>query len=127
MHGYDVFMRRRADTFMSQHDEVVFDLAEVPFLSQKDLRTAVVTKMKMSDDHSHVAFTLDISNTEVLTGGVKDLTTGKVLPLTLKNVGQLEFASSNHTVFFTECDPSTNRPHKVKWMNILTGEAIEIL
>ena len=34
----------------------------------------------MSDDHSLVAFTVDIGNTEVLTGGVRDMTEDVVLP-----------------------------------------------
>jgi len=31
--------------------------------------------MKINDDHTMIAFTLDIGNTERLTGGVKDLRT----------------------------------------------------
>ena len=87
MHGYDVYMRRQADPFMSQHDEVVLDMVEIPFLSRHDLKTAVVSKIKMNDGHTHVAFTIDVSNSEVLTGGVKDLQTGTVLPLKLENIG----------------------------------------
>lgn len=48
--------------------------------------TTVIDKIKMNEDHSMVAFTLDIGNTEVLTGGVKDMHTGKVHPLQLENV-----------------------------------------
>lgn len=33
----------------------------------------------MNDDHSMVAFTLDIGNTEILTGGLKDMQTGEIL------------------------------------------------
>jgi len=36
-------------------------------------------KMSMNDDHSLIAFTLDIGNTEVLTGVIKDMNTGSIL------------------------------------------------
>lgn len=39
----------------------------------------MVDKVKMNDDHSLIAFTLDIGNTEKLTGGIKDMKTGEVL------------------------------------------------
>lgn len=42
-------------------------------------RTTVLEKLKMSDDHSLIAFTLDIGNTEKLIGGVRDMKTGQVL------------------------------------------------
>lgn len=32
--------------------------------------------MKINDDHTLIGFTLDIGNTEKLTGGIKDMTTG---------------------------------------------------
>ena len=68
--------------------EVVFDLGEVSFLPPHLLKSSFVNKIKMSDNHNMVAFTIDIGNTEFLTGGVKDMTTNRVLPnLILKNVG----------------------------------------
>lgn len=59
--------------------DIVFDIEEVPFVSQRNLRKTIVDKIKMNDDHSMVAFTLDIGNTEKLTGGIKDMQTGEVL------------------------------------------------
>ena len=55
--------------------EVILDLEEVPFISPKMLRKTIVDKVKMSDDHSLIAFTLDIGNTEKLAGGIKDMQT----------------------------------------------------
>ena len=45
----------------------------------------------MSDDHNLCAFTVDIGNTERLTGGIKDCVTGKLLPIKLESIGQIEF------------------------------------
>lgn len=55
--------------------ETVFDLEEVPFISQRSLRNTLLDKIKINDDHTMVAFTVDIGNTERLTGGLKDLGT----------------------------------------------------
>lgn len=60
-------------------------------------------KFKISDDHSLVAFTLDIGNTEVLTGGFKNLTTGKFLTFKLENIGDIIFGNG-HLVFYTQTD-----------------------
>jgi hypothetical protein len=40
------------------------------------IRKTIVDKVKMNDDHSLIAFTLDIGNTERLTGGIKDMKSG---------------------------------------------------
>ena len=65
--------------------EVVLDLGEVPFVGTRIMETAVM-KLKMSDDHSKAAFTLDVGNTEQLTAGVKDMETNTVSNLRLENV-----------------------------------------
>lgn len=48
-------------------------------MSQRALRKTILDKIKMNDDHSMIAFTVDIGNTERLTGGIKDMKTGEVL------------------------------------------------
>jgi protease II len=66
---------------------VVLDIADVPFVPSRLLKKTFVSKLKMSDDHNLGAFTLDIGNMESLTGGVKDLVTGKYLPVKLEKIG----------------------------------------
>jgi oligopeptidase B len=68
-----------------------------------------------------VAFTLDIGNTENLTGGFKNLSTGKILPRKLENVGDIVFGAE-HIVFYTESD-AYNRPYKVVKLNLDSGES----
>jgi len=46
---------------------------------------------------------LDIGNTEKLTGGFKDMTTGKFLPIRLDNIGDIVFGE-DRVVFYTETD-----------------------
>ena len=59
--------------------EVVLDLEEIPFVSSRMVRKTIVDKVKMNDDHSLIAFTIDIGNTETLTGGIKDMNKNEVL------------------------------------------------
>lgn len=40
------------------------------------LYKTTIDKIKMNDDHSMIAFTLDVINNEKLIGGIKDMTTG---------------------------------------------------
>lgn len=61
-----------------QHVEVVLDMAEVPYLPTRQMRTSYVEKLKMNEDHSMIAFTINIGNTEHCTGGIKNMKTGKV-------------------------------------------------
>ena len=56
-----------------QKTEIVLDLEEIPFVSKSMIRKTIVDKVKMNDDHSLIAYTLDIGNTERLTGGIKDM------------------------------------------------------
>jgi protease II len=77
-------------------------MAQIPFIPKKLLKKSFVQKLKMSDDHNIVGFTIDVGNTEILTGGFKDMTTGKILSTKLERVGGIEFGTD--CVFFTECD-----------------------
>ena len=105
-----------------QKTEVVLDLEEVPFVSRSMMRKTIVDKVKMNDDHSLIGFTLDIGNTERLTGGIKDMKTNEVLKnVKLENISQIEFGRGSDTIYYVETD-AMNRPYKVKKMNIKTME-----
>ena len=56
--------------------DLVEDLVNTGFVHQRYATTTVIDKIKMNHDHSLIAFTVDIGNTERLTGGVKDMKTG---------------------------------------------------
>ena len=75
-------------------------------------------KVKINDDHSLIAFTLDIGNTEKLTGGIKDMQKNEVLRnIKLEGISQMEFGRGRETLYFVETD-SMNRPFRVKKMNL---------
>ena len=76
--------------------------------------------MKINDDHTMIAFTLDIGNTERLTGGVKDLRTNQIyINIRLEDVSQMEFGSGHDQLFYVETN-EMNRPYKVKQLNMKT-------
>ena len=81
----------------------------------------------MSDDHSLLAFTVDIGNTEVLVGGIKSIADQKLLDITLPRVGQIEFSGGENPKFayYTESD-EYNRPCKVKRLCLETMESTSI-
>ena len=56
-----------------QKTDIFLDLEEIPFIRKSMIRKTIVDKVKMNDDHSLIAYTLDIGNTERLTGGIKDM------------------------------------------------------
>ena len=125
---YDVYMRHRTDTLRDDSSEIVLDLADVPFIRRPDLRGSAVDKIKMSDDHSLLAFTVDVGNTEVLMGGIKHITDQKYLDVSLPRVGQIEFGGGENPkiAYYTESDPEYNRPCKVKRLCLETMQSTSI-
>jgi protease II len=105
-----------------QNTEIVLDLKEVPFVSNRMLLKTIVDKVKMNDDHSLIAFTLDIGGTERLTGGIKDMQKNEVLKnIKLEGISGMEFGRGRETLFYVETD-SMNRPCKVKKLNLTSME-----
>ena len=66
-------MLRGAKEDSIENTQVIFDIEEVPFVPKQLMRMSYVDKIKLNDDHSMLAFTVDVGNTERLTGGLKDL------------------------------------------------------
>ena len=70
-----------------ENSQSVLDFEEISFINSRLHEKTSVDKITVSDDHSKIAFTLDIGNTEVLTGIVKDMTTLKMMNgIKLENV-----------------------------------------
>jgi protease II len=72
----------------------------------------------MNNDHSLVAFTVDIGNTERCTGGLKDMKSGKILPgWKVENISQMEVFGKDlqgqDMVYYVEMNEH-NRPYKVR-------------
>jgi len=106
------------------NSEVVLDIAEVPFIPFGSLRTTSVDKIKMSDNHDMLAFTVDIENNEIMTGGVKDLAKNEYLPyFVFNNVHTMEFGAGKDPrfLYYTESNKEDNRPWRVMRVDLKTA------
>ena len=109
--------------------EVVLDIAEVPFIPFGNLRTTTVDKIKMSDSHNMLAFTVDIENTEIMTGGIKDLAKNEYLPhFVFNQVHTMEFGAGEDPrfLYYTEATKQENRPWRVMRVDLKTGNKVVI-
>lgn len=116
--------RRTSEEEILEHAEVVLDIAEVPFIPFRSLRTSSVDKIKLSDNHSLLAFTVDIENNEIMTGGVKDLAKNEYLPyFVFKNVHTMEFGAGDNPryLYYTESTKEENRPWCVIKVDLKTA------
>lgn len=96
------------------------------------MRQTAIDKIRYNEDHSLVAFTIDIGNNEVLTAGIKDMVKNEVLNFRLENVSQVEFFGkdkvdsnealiSDDNIYYVSVD-QYNRPYKVNKMSLATKE-----
>ena len=109
--------------------EVVLDIADVPFIPYASMRTTSVDKIKLSDNHNLMAFTVDIMNDEVMTGGVKDLEKNEYLPyFVFKNVHTMEFGPGENPryLYYTETTKEDNRPWRVMRVDLQTAAVKQI-
>ena len=112
-----------------EHAEVVLDIAEVPFIPYQNLRKTQVDKIKLSDSHNLLAFTVDIENNEIMTGGVKDLEKNKYLPyFVFTNVHTMEFGAGDNPryLYYTEATKEENRPYRVVKVDLKTAQKTTI-
>mmetsp|Transcript_1012 Transcript_1012/g.1825 ORF Transcript_1012/g.1825 Transcript_1012/m.1825 type:complete len:444 (+) Transcript_1012:160-1491(+) len=104
--------------------EVVLDMAEVPWLPKRKMRTTVVDKIKVNSDHSLIAYTLDIGNTEKCSVGIKEMRGSGTYwkDMLVENVSQVEFFGGRHgheVVYYVELNEH-NRPYKVVRQSLKT-------
>ena len=119
--AYESVLRNPQDSQIEVVLDIQDDLVASQFIPYREAKITVVDKIKMNTDHSKIGFTVDIGNQEVLTGGIKCMKTGKVLPnIRLENISCMEFAADGENVFYVVTDEH-NRPYKVKTLNIETG------
>lgn len=102
----------------------MLDIADVPFIPFGALRKTTVDKIKLSDNHNMLAFTVDMDNSEIMTGGLKDLAKGEYLPhFVFQNVHTMEFGAGEDPrfLYYTEATKVENRPWRVMRVDLKTG------
>ncbi len=60
-------------------EELVLDMAKIPFLSKKQLLTCAFHKLVLNDDQSVIGYIVDPNNDENLVAGFRNLKTGKFM------------------------------------------------
>jgi len=84
-----------------------------------------VHAVKVSPDHTLLAWAVDTTGYEQFVVHVRDLSTGETLPDRIDNVGwSLEWANDNRTLFYSKRN-TAQRPHQA-WRHVL-GEAEDTL
>lgn len=92
---YPIHCRRQGS--MESREEVILDLNELA----KGESFMDVGDMNVSDDSRWLAFTTDVTGFREYTLQFKDLQTGRLQPLKIPHVGDVEWAADNRTFFYT--------------------------
>ncbi|WP_124981439.1 S9 family peptidase [Nonlabens xiamenensis] len=105
--SYPYYYRRQDGT---QHEELLFNVNEMA----QGHDYYKLTGMNVSPDNKMVAFGIDQIGRREYQLFVKDLTTGDILPHSLKGTtGGSVWANDNKTLFFTRKDPQTLRANQI--------------
>ena len=105
---YPIYLRR-ADQPNTQ-EEVLFEVNEMA-AGHKFYQFA---EFSVSPDNKWASFSVDTRGRRMYSLFIKNLETGQVLPIEIKNTdGGSCWASDNQTIFYTKIDTQTLRSHKV--------------
>ena len=105
---YPIYLRR-ADQPNAQ-EEVLFEVNEMA-AGHKFYQFA---EFSVSPDNKWASFSVDTQGRRMYSLFIKNLETGQVLPIEIKNTdGGSCWASDNQTIFYTKIDTQTLRSHKV--------------
>ncbi len=105
---YPIYLRR-ADQPNAQ-EEVLFEVNEMA-AGHKFYQFA---EFSVSPDNKWASFSVDTRGRRMYSLFIKNLETGQVLPIEIKNTdGGSCWASDNQTIFYTKIDTQTLRSHKV--------------
>ncbi|MFC2634623.1 MAG: S9 family peptidase, partial [Capnocytophaga granulosa] len=105
---YPIYLRR-ADQPNAQ-EEVLFEVNEMA-AGHKFYQFA---EFSVSPDNKWASFSVDTRGRRMYSLFIKNLETGEVLPIEIKNTdGGSCWASDNQTIFYTKIDTQTLRSHKV--------------
>ena len=105
---YPIYLRR-ADQPNAQ-EEVLFEVNEMA-VGHKFYQFA---EFSVSPDNKWASFSVDTRGRRMYSLFIKNLETGQVLPIEIKNTdGGSCWASDNQTIFYTKIDTQTLRSHKV--------------
>ena len=93
---YYIFYRTNHKT---NEEEVILDLRKISQIT--DPTNIKLENIKISDDHSKVAFLVNISSSEVQSLGIVDIKSGKILDW-INNWAQAQFDKTSEYIYYVE-------------------------
>ncbi|MCU6500720.1 prolyl oligopeptidase family serine peptidase [Rugamonas sp. A1-17] len=79
-----------------------------------------------SPDGNLLAYRADTSGNHQFQLHIKDLRSGRELPLSVPRVTSMEWAADNRTILLTQADPSTLRPDRLLRVSTAGGKPVEV-
>lgn len=114
---YPIYCRKKGT--LEAGEEILID----ENIESKGLSYYEVVAYSVSKDNNLLAFAEDITGRRLYQIRFKNLNTGEVLPHKIENTGSdLAWLNDNKTVYFSEKDTETLRPHLISKFNIESGE-----
>ncbi|MEM7372782.1 MAG: S9 family peptidase [Bacteroidota bacterium] len=105
---YPIFCRKKES--LEAEEEILLNINELA----EGHNYFQVAGLKLSKDHSLMAYGVDTVGRRIYTAYVKDLRTGETLPTSIPNMtGNMVWANDNKTLFYARQDPETLRSHKI--------------
>ncbi|AFY99789.1 S9 family peptidase [Calothrix sp. PCC 6303] len=122
---YAIHCRKKADKYGKFSPRIAEEIILNENELAKNQKYLDVNVFNVSNDNNLLAFTTDNKGDIRYTLKIKDLRTGKLLPLAVENVSSVIWAN-NKTVFYTTQDPVTNRANTL-WRLEIGGKTQKIL
>ena len=119
---YPIFCRKKGK--LDSPEEIILD---VNILAQGHSYYQVAG-MKLSHDHTILAFGVDTVGRRIYTIYFKNLNSGEILEESIPDVtGNMAWANDNQTLFYSRQDPETLRSHKIFRHKLDSGPTEDVL
>lgn len=119
---YIMFRKKINDK--SSKEELVFDVAKVPFI--KDIKVTSLKSIRVSDDNNFIAFIVEIDNNETTIGGIYNISEKYFLEKTFPNINFLDFSFEEDTLIVVYNDVNI-RPSLLLEYNLKTKKELKII
>jgi len=117
---YPIYCRKRGS--LTAPEEVILDQNELA----KDQKYLAIGARAVSDDGNLLAFTVDNTGYRQYTLHVKDLRTGKLLPVAIERVDDVAWATDSRTFFYVTEDAVTKR-HDRFWRRVIGTDTSDLV
>ena len=119
---YPIYLRR--EDVPDAVEEVLFDVNEMA----EGHKFYQFAEFSVSGDNQWASFSVDTRGRRMYSLFIKNLRTGEILPVEIKNTdGESCWANDNQTIFYTKIDPQTLRSYKIYRHQLGTSTKEDVL